>query len=197
MAFILSEGWKAASSTCKADSRAFKKAELPVCPLEAFREPVSHLLGQAPSMLCWRRKDPRVTYKDTTSKVEWRVRLTDLEWLADFFQFVKAKADASVGTARAPKMNNYNSIVELELVHRRKREPKTWARRDWLEVRIWVASMSRRGAVSLPAGRYSEEDAKEIELFLRTLTMQAKDASKPVDSVRHCSLRRLAKQALA
>ena len=61
VAFILSEGWKAVSSTCKADSRAFKKAELPVCPLEAFRELVRHLLGEAPSMLCWRRKDPRVT----------------------------------------------------------------------------------------------------------------------------------------
>ena len=55
------------------------------------------------------------------------MRLTDLEWLADFFQLAKAKADLSVGTARVTKVNNYNSIVELELVHRRKRTCRSLA----------------------------------------------------------------------
>jgi hypothetical protein len=45
----------------------------------------------------------------------------------------------------------------------------------------WIASMDKLGEATVPALRYSSEEVEAIELYMRTLTVQAKEAAKPVD----------------
>jgi hypothetical protein len=57
--------------------------------------------------------------------------------------------------------------------------------------------MDKLGKVTVPALRYSSEEVDDIELYMRTLTVQAKEAAKPVDQEMHRAVRRIAKAQLA
>jgi hypothetical protein len=57
--------------------------------------------------------------------------------------------------------------------------------------------MDKLGEATVPALCYSSEEVEVIELYMRTLTVQAKEAAKPVDSEMHRAVRRIAKAQLA
>jgi hypothetical protein len=111
LTFIRGEGWKAASSHCKADARSHQEVELPVMPHFAFGELATHMLGKTIGELL-RANDSRVGSAEDKTYREQRVRIFDLEELA-LFDFSAAKADSSVATARASRLGNYNAVIEV------------------------------------------------------------------------------------
>mmetsp|Transcript_24351 Transcript_24351/g.60583 ORF Transcript_24351/g.60583 Transcript_24351/m.60583 type:complete len:736 (-) Transcript_24351:243-2450(-) len=179
LVWLQHSAWAAVSSHCRADSRSHSLVVLPVLSVQIFGGMVMELLG---ALLLWLLgvKDPRISLLEEKGERTWRLRLSDPDELSCIFNFSVAKADGSVATARASKKQNYNALVEVQLVHRRKLCATTWARREFLEVEFWYASMNQLGAVTLPAGRYSAADVAAIEMYMRTLTVQARQVDKQV-----------------
>lgn len=143
-------------------------------------------------------KDSRVTHEQTAEQITWTLTLRDLELLPEQFNFSQLKADSSVGTARSSKRGNYNALVEVQLIHRRRLSgaKPSW-KEEWLDVKFWIASMNQLGSVSVPAMRYTAEEVRAIEAYMRTLTMMAEEEHKPVNAQMHRSLCRIALSAAA
>ena len=192
LAWFRYELWKAVQSNCKADARLFKTVSLPVLSTQIFSKMMALLFGLSLSRLR-PTAHPEARYSEAVGVRTWTVSIRDSERLAKMCDFAQAKADASVGTARPSRRGNYNAIIELELVQTHKLDPHTWSKREYLTMRVWMATMNKTGAVTVPPARYTAAEVAEIETYMQTLTVQAKAARKPVDASMHRALRRVAK----
>ena len=192
LAWFRYELWKAVQSNCKADARLFKMVTLPVLSTQIFSAMVAQLFGFKISRL--RPTAHREACLSELAGVRtWTVSIREPARLATACDFASAKADASVATARPSRLGNYNAIIEVELVQTHKLDPHTWSKREYLTMRIWMATMTKTGAVTVPPARYTAAEVAEIETYLQTLTVQAKAARKPVNASMHRALRRVAK----
>ncbi|KAJ1636770.1 hypothetical protein T492DRAFT_901485 [Pavlovales sp. CCMP2436] len=160
VAWARAAAWKAVSSHCRADARSHATVDTPVLSVQNFAAMMKELL----ELLAWGRwlaeEDPRISFVEAAGASTWRVSLTDLEELPRIFDFSRAKADSSVATARASKKQNYNELLEVEFVHRRKHAATTWDRREWLQVNFWMGSINKLGRVTLPVNRYTAAEIK-------------------------------------